>query len=86
MRSYDHPLMLTISPDEHFARVSECYGPALGPVSLKQQVEQRSRIIAVLFWKLAQARGLVGKSPVGVTPGLEQLIHDAIVQFDEDDQ
>lgn len=56
---YNHPAMKSMPERTHFQQVASCYGDVTPGQPLVEQLADAGRIIAVLYWKLAQARGYV---------------------------
>lgn len=59
MANYDHPEMKTMPEKRHFENVAPCYGFIAPLQPVEEQMADTGKIIAVLYWKLAQARGYV---------------------------
>lgn len=60
LSGYNHPAIQQLSPDEHFEKISAIYGEIVPGVPVREQMASMGATIAVLYWKLAQARGFVG--------------------------
>lgn len=56
---YNHPAMRGMPERHHFQQVASCYGDVTPGQPVEEQLADSGRIIAVLYWKLAQARGYV---------------------------
>lgn len=57
---YDHPQIKGMPEDLHFEQLRDIYGSIDPSSDPAHQFRNQGALIAVLFWKLAEARGYVG--------------------------